>query len=341
MNLYDRKLAELGLEFEPKGCYEQLLTLSERLIEGEVEHQWFEEAVRQAYRNRAYKLIYRQSCSKSDKTHLPVDIEQKTSDTLVLFQKDRTQPFSSTKSQILYRMEVKLVIGPDESLFRIDWDNERKEIGFQYLGAYDLTLGEIKKAEEKWNYYLISYMMRVPTEGVPLNEIKAPFLYRSIEETVQEAYPIEVIDQGLMARICMNTYKLFFENDTLDYFIRSYKKDGDENEMDKNRTENVLQKRKDQFNELWNGGEGWKSDMGDRQVKNALERYKVWIEQGPEALAQFKPEEPEEKEEEEEEEAEEEEEDGEKWRWRKKKKKLMLRIILSRCRMKRIRRKKK
>lgn len=219
--LFDTKMDDLGLRFSPEHCYEQSLALCEKLLDGDVEPQWFEEALRRGYRNRAYKLY------TIDKTlHLLVKqlhtlvTDQATADTLLLFEADRRAPESDVKKQIVYRMKVKQLIGAEEPIFRIDWTPGTLELGFQYLGAYDLTLKGVAQAQSKWEYYVTSYMMNVPTEGVPLDKIKAPFLYRSLRESLGDDFKCEVLAQGLQARVCLNTYRLFFEQGTADYIMR-------------------------------------------------------------------------------------------------------------------------
>lgn len=219
--LFDTKMDDLGLRFSPEHCYEQALALCEKLLDGDVEPQWFEESLRRAYRNRAYKLY------TIDKTlHLLVKqlhtlvTDQATADVLLLFDADRRAPESDVKKQIVYRMKVKQLIGAEEPIFRIDWAPGTAELGFQYLGAYDLTLKGVAQAQSKWEYYVTSYMMNVPTEGVPFDKIKAPFLYRSLRESLGDDFKCEVLSQGLQARVCINTYRLFFEQGTADYIMR-------------------------------------------------------------------------------------------------------------------------
>jgi paired amphipathic helix protein Sin3a len=284
LNLYDHRLADMGLQFESNDCYGQLLNLSEKLIEGEVEHQSFEEAIRQAYRNRAYKFYTVDKVVQGLVKHIHLIVtEGKTSETLMLFQADRQQPTSDIKQQINYRTQVKKIIGADENMFRIDWDDENRQIGFQFLGRYDLTLSEIENTEDEWNYYLTSYMMSVPTEGVPPDQVKAPLLYRSMVDNIDENYSFSVIEQGLMARVCVNTYKLFFESGTSDYFARPAAL------SQETRTPKVVNSRKTRWRNFLEGHDGWKSELEEEEIANGEERFKVWKEQGPKALSEWKP----------------------------------------------------
>lgn len=59
LNLISTQLSDMGLDFEGADAYGQVLTLSKRLIEGDIEHQWFEESLRQA---SFQDLHHRQGC---------------------------------------------------------------------------------------------------------------------------------------------------------------------------------------------------------------------------------------------------------------------------------------
>lgn len=133
LDLYDHRMAQMALSFDSKDCYGQLLNLVERLIEGDLEHQWYEEAIRQAYRNRAYKLYTVDKVAQAIVKHLHnIVSDAKSSDVLVLWEHDRTNLVTSTKDQILYRMRVKSVLGSDENMFRIEWNNKTKDMLIQF-----------------------------------------------------------------------------------------------------------------------------------------------------------------------------------------------------------------
>jgi paired amphipathic helix protein Sin3a len=284
LGLYDTKLADMGMQFEPEDCYGQLLNLSEKLMEGEIEHQWFEEAIRQAYRNRAHEFYTIDKVVQALVKHAhSIVTDSRSSEVLALFQDDRNETTSDVKAQIAYRMNVKKIIGPDENLFRIDWDNDKRRLGFQFLGSYDLTMKDVRKAEDKWNYYLTSYMMSVPTEGVPLDQIKAPLLYRSMIENVDEDFPFVIVEQGLMARVCMNTYKLFFEAGTVDYFTRP------SSDWEATRTSAIVESRKARWNGFLDGPDGWKADLNDADIQHSQDRFNTWKQEGPEGLKNWKP----------------------------------------------------
>lgn len=221
LHLYDTKLEKLGLLLGHDHCYEQVLGLCQKQIEGELEPQFFEEALRQGYRNRAYKLYTIDKAINGLVKQLHALVTDTTTGSVLLsFEEDRRSRDTDVKKQILYRMKVRQLLGAEEAMFRIDWNEQSKALSFQHLGSYDLSLKNVAEAQNKWDYYVTSYMMSVPTEGIPFERIKPPLLSRATSEDVSAQEPLTVVSQGLSARICMNTYKLFFEPGTVDYFVR-------------------------------------------------------------------------------------------------------------------------
>ena len=284
LELYDKRLEEMGLQFDKDDCYGQLLKLVEKLIEGDLEHQWYEESIRQAYRNRAYKLYTVDKVLQAIVKHLHTIVSDvKSSDVLVLFERDRLQSMSNVKEQILYRMRVKSVLGSDENMFRIEWDENEKRALIQFLGHDDITLKQTKTDEEKWNYYLTSYLMTNPTEGVPVDRVQLPFMHRNITEDNEAEDLFGAIEQGLTARVCDSTYKLFFEANSEDFFSRKVGATAEES------TKTALDQQKARFHDFLNGPQGWKSELTEDEVAAAEDKFKTWVSDGPDALKDWKP----------------------------------------------------
>lgn len=76
-------------------------------------------------------------------------------------------------------------------------------------------------ADEKWKYYIQTYSLIPPTEGVPLNECKPVFLTRNqpTEKQIADAKSPEV-RENMEVRVCVNTYRMFFQAGTSDMILR-------------------------------------------------------------------------------------------------------------------------
>ncbi|KAM9930130.1 hypothetical protein OXX59_000735 [Metschnikowia pulcherrima] len=221
LNLVSHQLQELGVEIVagPKECYKQVLRLAERLLEGDIEHQWYEESLRQAYRNRAYKCYTLDKVVQSLVKHMHSMVtDTKTSEMMDLFEQDRQNPATTAKDQIIYRMRARALMSTDENMFKITYQASDNSVNIQFVGLDDLTINDHTSAEEMYNYYVTSYIMSHPTEGVPMSKISMPF-HKTFISSVDEAQCDGTAVSELKVSICENSYRLFFEADTSDKFI--------------------------------------------------------------------------------------------------------------------------
>jgi len=221
LNLISNQLEDMGLQFAKHDAYTQLLAFSERVIEGDVEHQWFEESLRQAYRNRAYKLYTVDKVTQSLVKHLHTIVsDSRTSEITLLFENDRKSKTTSAKDQILYRNNVRSHMNAEENMFRIEFNEAKRHVCIQYLALDDLTLTDHKTEEEKWNYYLTSYIIAHPTEGINASELRLPFLRSLISEDAEDSDLEGYTDSHMKIKITRDNYKLFFEPGSYDEFTR-------------------------------------------------------------------------------------------------------------------------
>lgn len=223
LNLISHQLDDMGIEIDgTKNCYLQVLNLSEKLMEGEIEHQWFEETIRQGYNNKAYKIYTIDKVVQSLVKHMhSIVSDSRASDMIVLFESDRQNTSSTAKDQILYRLQVRSLMTPEENMFNIMYkDKDESVISIQFVGLDDLTINDHESNEEKYNYYVTSYIMSHPTEGVPASKITMPFI-KSFIDSVDEEQCEGQFALGLKVSICENSYRLFFNAGTLDVFTAS------------------------------------------------------------------------------------------------------------------------
>lgn len=284
LNLLSHQLEDMGIQFVGnKSCYQQLLDLSEKLMEGDVEHQWFEESLRQAYKNKAYKIYTVDKVVQALVKHMHSMItDSKTSDMIVLYETDRTNPTSTAKDQILYRMQVRSLMSNDENMFKITYNNAETSVNIQFVSLDDLTINDHENAEERYSYYVTSYVMSHPTEGVSASKINMPFS-KTFIESVDEDSCEGRFSTGLKVSICENSYRLFFEKDSHDEFTSNnvYTK---QREDPKTREEKV-----DHLNKLINSDEfGWKLGLEEGQSPEKLdEKINLLFNEGAQSFKSF------------------------------------------------------
>lgn len=266
LNLVLHQLEDMNIQITgDKNCYQQVLELSEKLIEGELDHQWFEETVRQGYRNKAYKMYTVDKVVQSIVKHMHTMVtDSKTSDMMLLFENDRSKPQSTAKDQILYRMQVRSLMSNDENMFKLTMDETSNTANIQFVSLDDLTITDHKNSEEDYNYYVTSYVMSHPTEGIKASKLSMPFL-KSFIESIDEEQCEGYVDAGLKVSICENSYKMFFEPGSHDEYTSNfvYKKQPEEKSS---RVQKLTA-----FTELIEGDVGWKRTLEEDESADILE----------------------------------------------------------------------
>lgn len=79
---------------------------------------------------------------------------------------------------------------------------------------------------KQWAYYISSFGMREATEGVPAERMQWPYLRRNLpskditEEELNKSYLPACVDEGLVARIHPDTYRIgFLDPETTDRWL--------------------------------------------------------------------------------------------------------------------------
>jgi paired amphipathic helix protein Sin3a len=144
-------------------------------------------------------------------------------------------------------------------LFRLEWDGALKQLNVQLLDKGDLTDGRLSSDEDRWRYYIDTFVMSAPTEGVQLQDVRTPFLQRNLpREEDNQAFGFEdtLVVPNLEIKICANTYKIFFQNGTEDVFVQSSRRRA----VDEGAHEKTASKRKERF-------EKWINSKGEEAAK--------------------------------------------------------------------------
>lgn len=276
LNLVSHQLEEMGVQIVgTKDCYKQVLSLTERLLDGEIEHQWFEESLRQGYCNKAYKCYTIDKVVQALVKHMHTMItDSKTSDMVVLFEQDRNTPASTAKDQILYRMQVRSLMSNEENMFKIVVKEPENSVMIEFVALDDLTINDHENAEESYNYYVTSYVMSHPTEGVPASKINMPF-HKAFIDAVEEEQCEGKASSDLRVSICENSYRLFFEPGAHDNFtanlVGSKQKD----------LGTTQEERTSAFKKLLDDEEvGWRANLSEEQTEKLSLNFDVLLEKG-------------------------------------------------------------
>lgn len=103
----------------------------------------------------------------------------------------------------------------------------------RYVPRDEATINEELDRDERWNYYIQTYMMCSPTEGIPSERCQKVFLKRNYpnEGDVSggsspqgflraSGFNGALAEENMEVRICVNTYRLFFMPATEDFIMQ-------------------------------------------------------------------------------------------------------------------------
>ncbi|KAJ2674556.1 hypothetical protein GGI25_004295 [Coemansia spiralis] len=207
-------------DLERTDYYTIFLELVDQFLQGQLETNSFEESMRVMYGIDAYKILtvdkVVQAISKSIQ-HLISD--NRCIDILDLFTSlPPVHEQSPLRSHIAYRMKVEALVGADEHVFRVDYIYDSQTMAIQLLRREDITLDEAVTEEERWAYYVDSYVLFEPTEGVPRPQQSRPRPYLPRHLHADECDYVISSRSNLEIKIAVNTYKLCFLTGTEDIY---------------------------------------------------------------------------------------------------------------------------
>ncbi|GJN87300.1 hypothetical protein Rhopal_000248-T1 [Rhodotorula paludigena] len=206
--------------------YEHMLELAEKLFDGDIDQQTFEEQLRYMAGIRSYPLFTIDKLVSTVIKHIhTVNSDGRCQDVVALLEKDRARATTTPRQQIAYRMEVESVLGQDDNLYRMEWFPDAQALTIQLLGKEDLTLDDAHASEAKLHQsWLASFMLTSPSEGIGA-QVKAPLLKRNRMLSAAEDPQDFTLSTSLEAKVSEDAYQLFFVAGTEDYLHRVRRRD--------------------------------------------------------------------------------------------------------------------
>ncbi|XBW34724.1 hypothetical protein QEN19_000291 [Hanseniaspora menglaensis] len=227
MFLSSKQLEDKGLSFEGDSAYSKLIGLSSEFIQGKIESQWFEESIRQAYKNRAFKLI------TIDKTiqHLIKQCQNCTTDKksqslMKLFETDRQNSCLKISDQVIYRMQSRKILDGNDLMFSFDFNYDLSELSINYIRVDDLPShkAETKVSDERWKSYVASYKLSYATEGSAAT-VSSDIVFEKndvSDQTDNKSASESIVDKTkINLNISKDDYKLSLKKDSSSIFIQS------------------------------------------------------------------------------------------------------------------------
>ncbi|CAK7262925.1 Transcriptional regulatory protein sin3 [Sporothrix epigloea] len=243
----------LGIIQEPMGYFDakrpeqfwpRTVELVEDFLTGEIEENRYFDVLRHYYLKKGWtlytiqdllKTLCRQAllCSGSDS-------REKTPDLVQQFLTSRQQEETSYEAEITARKFAEKCI-KDGELFQITWYPAKNEAAVRWLQRDEPTFNADAMAlQDRWQYYISTYMRIKPTEGVMRSRLRKSVLMRNLPSTAENdadgghSRKAVAFNEGLVLRICLNSFTLVYEKGTSEFFIYNHDEaepmDDDKNE---------------------------------------------------------------------------------------------------------------
>ncbi|KAK9763347.1 hypothetical protein K7432_010059 [Basidiobolus ranarum] len=267
--LLRHKVDVLGdMDYTNADYYQEFLNLVDRLFEGEIDQQGYEEGMRYLFGIHAYVVFTIDKLVMAILRQIQtIVLEPKCKDLIDLFTKENHQETTSFRQQMMYRSKAENVIENEECLYRIEYAHSKKTVMIQLLSREDSALDSAVSLEEKWSMYIDSYVLLTPTKDVPQPENK-PFLSRNRPTNLSNESPQDaVMNSGLELKICVNTLKTYFVANTEDYFKRKGKL------ISESSLENTKRQKHQKWRKWLDGDLGWSRGKAKEELEKKCEQW--------------------------------------------------------------------
>lgn len=270
---------ELGLRKEAAvplvnaNRYNEMLRVIELFVNNEMDLTEFEDVIRELFWTAGYLVSTMDKLVQANVKQLQLLVsDQSCLDLITLHHKTALLP-SSPRQETLYRLNSEQLIKND-NIYRIEYYFLENILTIQLLAKDDQLTEETISSEEKWSLYVDQFVQIASSDTR-----KLPFLTRNLPLNVGEDPPANVLTQsGLELKICVNTYKIFFVDNTEDYFkrVKSPNKTSllgmPDTEVAANEGKMEML-RKLRLVKLLEGKRGWKRGLNDSQLLVHLQKF--------------------------------------------------------------------
>ncbi|PFH52285.1 hypothetical protein AMATHDRAFT_74340 [Amanita thiersii Skay4041] len=161
-------LGDRGASEDANVVYMYLLNACEKLFDNELDQATFEEHMRWFFGNKAYQLFTLDKLITALVKQVQTILLDNKCQELWTFLQNAQNSETITKQEIVrYRREAEKHVGPDDHLYRLQWDREKKGIRVYLIGADDASVENDGSAGGRWREYVNTYVSLYPTEWLP------------------------------------------------------------------------------------------------------------------------------------------------------------------------------
>ncbi|CAI4218676.1 unnamed protein product [Parascedosporium putredinis] len=289
---------EVGLTEEPKLYFEatdtpdiywpKTLELIEEFIVGDIDEARYQEVLRHFYLASGWKLytiqdLIRTLCRLA-LTCSSVDGKEKTYDLIKQFLASREREETSYQTEISARKFAEKCV-KDGELFVLCWVPSKSEASVRWLQREETTFYmDEMKLQQRWQYYISSYIRVEPTEGVPRSKLSKVVLTRNLPSADADpedgSIPKPVsYDENLVVSICLRSSKMVWGAGSSESFLYSSAPTTKEDKEQHDKATKMSTLARDyRLREKFVLNNSWMKDLSQEEVEKHKADYKKWAE---------------------------------------------------------------
>lgn len=202
--------------------YATLMALLSQLLCGSIDPGVFEERVRFMFGTAAYPIFTFDKLLQSFVKQIQIVLSDSACEQLVrLFDSWNGRKASMRLSEYSVRMAVEMAVPAKENVYRIEYNPKTERMVVQLVDRLSDGAGGGTSAESRWSSYVDDFV-KLESNARYLNPKSRIFLPRNRGQTppTMDAKVLTVF-YNLECKIAINTYKLFYVENTEDFLFRS------------------------------------------------------------------------------------------------------------------------
>ncbi|KAL0137999.1 hypothetical protein V8B55DRAFT_1533963 [Mucor lusitanicus] len=218
LGLYSSRFDDVDVS---KGYYNAILEMIDRFFDGDIDQQVFEEHTRYIFTTDAYLIFTIDKLVHSMVKQIQaITVDPKSVELIRLFRSDKGLESMSPRILSVYRLRAEDIVGSEENLYKLNFDNDARNMTIQLIGKDDYMLEPT--AADKYEDYVASYMDWVnTTEGIDASSMKPTFLTRNLRPQDEHLNKIFVRSK-LQYKIDQDTYHMYYIVGSEDIFVRPH-----------------------------------------------------------------------------------------------------------------------
>ncbi|ELR12555.1 paired amphipathic helix protein sin3, putative [Acanthamoeba castellanii str. Neff] len=216
-----KEMLSTASDSEKKDPYQHLITSIYALMEGSLEQSKFEDDCRDMFGISSYILFTIDKLIVQLAKQLQILItDDSCAKLLALYAYEGSRPRGSL--EVIYHSNVLELLPEDDRCFRFEFSQESCELTIQLLDSTDKPrFVDLSFDKDKWAEYVENYVQSDKSH-LDVRKHKVFLLRNQRKWTKKGGNPMEnvVVSNGLECKICLTTYRLFYVQDTHDFFYR-------------------------------------------------------------------------------------------------------------------------